>query len=596
MSAAFTCPEGHVWQAPDLGAVQLAGRYTVCPVCGRQAATLTYHDNGEPGSTAALVPDPSGTMAGVAARAAVAGHEILDELGRGGMGVVYRARHLRLNRLVALKMILAGGSADAADLARFEREAESAARLQHPNIVQIYEVGEADGQPFLSLEYVPGGSLARRLDGTPLPARQAAELVQTLARAMAHAHAVGVLHRDLKPANVLLTADGQPKITDFGLAKKLDDPAGPTRSGAILGTPSYMAPEQAAGHGKTIGPAADVYALGAILYEALTGRPPFRAATALETVLQVLSAEPVPPRRLQPGLPRDLETICLKCLEKGPARRYAGAGELADDLGRFLEHCPVRARPVGPWQRAAKWVARRPVVSALAAAVVLVACLGAGLVTWQWRDAVAARRAVEGEQRHTARELRRAETAAYAMQLGLAQSELQAHHFPRARAVLDDCRWDLRDFEFRYLWTLYQRKRAAPCRVLDAHAGAVTGLCWSPDGRQIAGGSADNKVHVWDAATGRALYSLEGYDGHAFGPATSPSLNGLGGLAFSPDGKLLASFTGTVWDVEKRAVRFRWGGRQRVLRAAAGRWGTLAESGVTPRRGASRSCLSSPSP
>src|SRR5262245_4003610 len=272
--------------------------------------TSTY-DGSVP--TAATLPPAA--LAGSPLAPAVPGYDILGELGRGGMGVVYKARQVGLNRLVALKMVLAGGYAGPEALARFRSEAEAIAALQHPNIVQIHEVGESGGLPYFSLEYCPGGSLAQKLDGTPLPPKQAAELVETLARAMHAAHQAGVVHRDLKPANVLLAADGTPKVTDFGLAKRLDTGDGPTKSGAVMGTPSYMAPEQAA-DGKAVGPAADVYALGAILYELLTGRPPFRAATSLDTILQVVSEDPVPPSRLNAQAPRDLETACLKCLEK----------------------------------------------------------------------------------------------------------------------------------------------------------------------------------------------------------------------------------------------------------------------------------------
>jgi tRNA A-37 threonylcarbamoyl transferase component Bud32 len=307
---------------------------------------------------------------------AVPGYEILRELGRGGMGVVYQARHTKLNRLVALKMILAGSHAGAADLARFQTEAEAIARLQHPNIVQVYEVGEHEGKPFFSLEFCGGGSLEKKLNGTPLPARKAAALVETLARAMQAAHEKGVIHRDLKPANVLLAEDGTPKITDFGLAKKLDE-AGQTQSGAIIGTPSYMAPEQAGGKSGSIGPAADVYALGAILYECLTGRPPFKAATALDTIMQVVSDDPVPPRQLQTKTPRDLETICLKCLHKEAAKRYGTARELADDLRRFLGGEPIRARPVGRVERMWKSIKRRPALALLLipAFVAAITCL-----------------------------------------------------------------------------------------------------------------------------------------------------------------------------------------------------------------------------
>jgi WD40 repeat protein/tRNA A-37 threonylcarbamoyl transferase component Bud32 len=329
---------------------------------------------------AALLP-PTLEAAAERGPSAVAGYEVLQELGRGGMGVVYKARHLRLHRVVALKMVLAGAHAGKQHLARFRHEAETVAQLQHPHIVQIYEVGEHDGRPFLALEYVPGGSLAQRLDGTPQPPRDAAELIQTLARAVQAAHDQGVIHRDLKPANVLLTADGTPKLTDFGLSKQRDAAAGQTPSGAVLGTPGYMAPEQARGHNRAIGPGADVYSLGAILYECLTGRPPFKAATTLDTLLQVLRDEPVPPGRLVPQVPRDLETVCLMCLSKEPARRYPSAAALADDLGRFLRGEPVQARPVGSVERAWRWCRRNPVVAGLLGAVAATLLLGATVAT-----------------------------------------------------------------------------------------------------------------------------------------------------------------------------------------------------------------------
>jgi serine/threonine protein kinase len=273
----------------------------------------------------------------------VAGYELLEVIGHGGMGVVYKARQLGLNRIVALKMVLAGASASPHSLARFRSEAEAVAQLAHPNIVQIYEIGEQNGCPFLALEYVSGGSLAQQLDGTPVAPRQAAELVLALAEAVQHAHERGIVHRDLKPANVLLLADGTPKVTDFGLAKRLDGSDVHTQTGAILGSPVYMAPEQAAGDQQRIGPATDVYALGVILYELLTGRPPFRGASLIETIEQVREHDPAPPRTLQPRIARDLEIICLKCLEKGPQRRYASAADLASDLKNFLRGDPIEA-------------------------------------------------------------------------------------------------------------------------------------------------------------------------------------------------------------------------------------------------------------
>src|SRR4051812_2501035 len=292
------------------------------------------------------------------------------------MGVVYLARQVALKRRVALKMILAGSHAGPKELARFRTEAEAVARLQHPNVVQVYEVvDERDGPPCLAMELVEGGSLAESLAGTPRPPRASSSLVEVLARAVHDFHRRGIVHRDLKPSNVLLTAEGVPKNTDFGLAKLVDGDSGQTPSEAFLGTPSYMAPEQAAGRTRSIGPLSDVYALGAILYELLTGRPAFRADTPLDTVLQVINQEPVPPSRLQPKVPRDLETICLKCLEKMPGSRYADAGELADDLGRFLAGEAIRGRPTPAWRRAIKWARRRP-AAALLLGVVVASLLG----------------------------------------------------------------------------------------------------------------------------------------------------------------------------------------------------------------------------
>jgi eukaryotic-like serine/threonine-protein kinase len=338
-------------------------------------------------------PSPAGDV-----RLSVPGYEILGELGRGGMGVVYKARQLRLNRVVALKMLLAGEHAGPEAGVRFLAEAESIARLHHPNIVQIFAFGDCGGLPYFEMEYVAGGSLADRLDGAPRPARDGARLVETLARAIHEAHRLGIVHRDLKPANILLAADGTPKVADFGLAKWLDVETGLTRSQLIVGSPSYMAPEQAGRGLAPVGPAADVYALGAILYELLTGRPPFRAATVMETLEQVRSDEPIAPTRLRPKLPRDLVTICLKCLEKEPHRRYATAGELAEDLRRFAAGEPIRARPVAGHERLWRWCRREPAVAALALA--LLAGL-VGVATQWWRaeehlkDALRQRRRAE---------------------------------------------------------------------------------------------------------------------------------------------------------------------------------------------------------
>ncbi len=331
------------------------------------------HDRqSEPDATqepATVSPSPGeGSPAVGGSTVAPPGYEVLSKLGRGGMAVVYQACHTALQRRVALKMVLAGAHAGPSEQRRFRTEAEAIARLQHPHIVQIYDIGERDGLPYLALEYVDGGSLAGKLNGVPRPPQDAARLVETLARAVHYAHQRGVVHRDLKPGNILLTADGTPKVADFGLARLLDQAGGPTASGAVLGTPNYMAPEQARGRGKEAGPAADIYALGAILYELLTGRPPFRASTPLDTILQVISAEPVPPSQVRSTVPCDLETVCLKCLQKEPAQRYGTPQELADDLQRFCAGEPVRARPLRTWEKLVRAGRRRLRVAKLLAA------------------------------------------------------------------------------------------------------------------------------------------------------------------------------------------------------------------------------------
>lgn len=429
MTRQLTCPNGHLWESdvkrPE-GAVA-----TACPVCGVLSTDETTVHASKPTDTSAHVEDDAGDAINDGPLAtvdsapkdespqdanrplpAIDGYELLAELGRGGMGIVYRARHLKLKRDVALKMILTGPYADSEALARFRTEAEAVARLQHANIVQIYEVGEADGRPYLSLEFVDGGSLSDKLKSGPLPTREAAEAIRTLASAIAYAHGRKVLHRDLKPANVLLTSDGTLKITDFGLAKQLDGEASHTATGDMMGTPRYMAPEQASGVTRHPTTACDVYSLGVMLYEMLTGRPPLVGHDAVDTLLRVLADEPVPPRRLEPRVPRDLETICLKCLQKPPHRRYASASELVEDLDRYLNGEPIAARPVGSVERARKWARRRP-ASALAAALAFFApiLIGLGLLAHSIR--------LSTELANTARERSRAQA-----DLALAQDTL----------------------------------------------------------------------------------------------------------------------------------------------------------------------------
>jgi WD40 repeat protein len=477
------------------------------------------------------------------------GYEVLGELGRGGMGVVYKARQRALNRPCALKMILSGGHAGADDRARFLAEAEAIAKVRHPGIVQVYDYGTHQGLPYFSLELCEGGSLADRLRENPLPPRDAASLVEKIARAVHAAHQAGIVHRDLKPGNVLLGAGGSPRVTDFGLAKRVEG-GGNTQTGAVLGTPSYMAPEQAQGS-KGVGPAADVWALGAILYECLSGRPPFRAATPLDTILQVISEEPVPLRQLNAAVPRDLETACHKCLQKDTSKRYAAAAELADDLRRFLEGLPIAARPVGRLGRLARWCGREPVVAGLLAAVFLV--LAAGVVVSGVLGAKASRSASLAEQKAKEADEERdsalaqkeradhqkslAELRLYTGQLSQAQREWEEGNGAKALEILDSCQWNLRDVEYRHLWTLFNGNQA----TLKGHTFGVNCVAWSPDGMRIVSGGADKALKVWDVRTGREKLALEGHIGS------------IGCLAISPDGKRIV--TGSGWqDPETNTV------------------------------------------
>ncbi len=442
-------------------------------------------------------------------------YEIIREIARGGMGVVFEARQVSLDRTVALKMILAGQLADDNDVKRFHTEAEAAANLDHPGIVPIFEVGQHEGQHYFSMGFVEGQSLSQRLTEGPLPARQAAELIRRVSEAIEYAHQHGVIHRDLKPANILLDSNNNPRVTDFGLAKKIQGDSGLTGSGQIMGTPSYMPPEQAGGKRGEVGPAADVYSLGATLYALTTGRPPFQAATPMDTVLQVLSDEPVSPRRLNAALPRDLETICLKCLEKDPGKRYARAAALGEDLRRYLSGEPIVARPVTRLERAVKWTRRKPAIAALLALVAMVTALGLGGVLWQWRTAV--------------RQTELAQRRLYDVQMNLVQRCWEDYNGTLLHQGLVDQLpanqggIDRRGFE----WFYWQRKMSEDHLTLRLGYTRISSLAYSPDGRRLA--SAGGLLKVWDAATGQEIQTFEGHSGH------------LTCVAFSPDGQRIAA-------------------------------------------------------
>jgi WD40 repeat protein len=489
----------------------------------------------------------------------VPGYEILRELGRGGMGVVYQARHERLNRLAALKMILYGGHAAEGDLARFRTEAEAVARLQHPGIVQIYEIGEHNGLPYLALEFCPGGSLLNRLDGTPLPPAQAARNVEALARAVHAAHQAGIVHRDLKPGNILLAADGSLKITDFGLAKKLDSSVGQTQTGAVMGTPSYMAPEQAAGLNKEIGPVTDLYSLGVILYELLTGRPPFKAATPLDTMMQQMHQEPVPPRKLQPQVPPDLETICLKCLQKEPGKRYASAADLAEDLRRYQAGEPITARPVGALERGWRWCRRNPLVAGLTAgvaALLLMVATGAtgaaiylGGVAQRERETAAEMELLAGREREAADKERLAVAAA--------ETERRKAEEERDRArglqLTAQATASLTSNPGLALLLAIEGAQRAPGVLANnalraaletgfeertlVEGSAVLSVTFSPDGRQILSVSNNGGIRLWEAATGKPIYQVKGIPGYAQS------------AFFSPDGRCFAVLFAT-WNTK----------------------------------------------
>ena len=507
-------------------------------------------------AAAASPPDtsivtPSG--AHVPAEALIGPYEVLDELGKGGMGVVYRARHVHLNRIAALKMIIGGSRVSPEQLLRFRAEAEAVAKLDHPNCVRVYDVGEHNGNPYIALELIEGGSLQQKAAGKPQNAKYAAQTVESVARAVHAAHRKGIVHRDLKPANVLLTLDGQPKVTDFGLAKDLGDgDSGQTNAGSILGTPSYMAPEQAAGRVTDIGPTTDVYALGAILYELLIGHPPFRGESAIATIRLVLDGEVVPPRRALPSVPRDLDTICLKALQKPPHRRYPSAEAMAEDLRRYLDGEPISARPVGPGERFAKWVRRKPARAASLGTAVVAALAMIALGVWSYfavtkraREAEVAKGIADGALAESTRRLVRLNVAngtrlmedqdylgsvlwyAEALRLETGGPDRERMHRTRIAAVLARC---------PMLTQYWLHDASVTCGAFDAmgrlaltagddgtarvwdtvtgkphgppleHGAAIKYALLGPDGRNAVTAGADGMLKIWEVATGKATY------------------------------------------------------------------------------------------
>jgi WD40 repeat protein len=483
-------------------------------------------------------------------------YELLEEIGRGGMGVVYKARQVSLNRVVALKMILTGQLASATDVQRFRYEAEAAAHLDHPSIVPIYEIGEQAGQHYFSMKWVEGGSLpqVRAKDLEPGSARdrqrRAAALVATVARAVNHAHQRGILHRDLKPANILLDSHGQPQITDFGLAKSLAGGPSLTQSGVIVGTPSYMAPEQAVPREMPLTTAVDVYALGAILYELLTGQPPFTAETPLDTILQVLEKEPERPSGINVAVDRDLETICLKCLEKDPRRRYGSAEALAEDLERWLRGEPILARRTTAWERAVKWARRRPAVAALAAALLLFAAVSFPAVTLLWLGADAARQ--EASNRATAEEQAREKAVAEGKEKERALRRgqgLQLTAFSSANLATDPglaLRLAIEGASRTPGLAANNALLAAleACheeRILGGHEWGMHSGTFSPTGKHLF--TVDSlSIRIWDAVSGKMLHEIRGL------ADLQPRAH------FSSDGRFLA----VTYEVDMGAVRARY--------------------------------------
>lgn len=603
----FTCREGHQWEisinSTDGNVLQTVN----CPICGAEASpsSVTHLPQADVETFTQQQPPPKPYNDWIT----VPGFEILGELGRGGMGVVYKARQLNLRRVVALK-VLNSDNVGPKQAVQWQAEAEAVARLRNPNIVSIYDIGVVDKNYYLSLEFVEGGSLAQKAAGVPMAPEKAASIIETLARAIQCMHLRGVVHRDLKPGNVLLTSDGMPKITDFGLAKRLEEDA-PTEEAAIMGTPSYMSPEQADGRVRDIGPVTDVYALGAILYELLTGKPPFKGETIIDTLEHVKTAPPIHPAQIIPNVPADLSAICLKCLEKDPAKRYSSAEALAEDLHRYLADEPILARRTCLRERVLKWTRRRPALAVLTTVCILLAVVGFAGILSQWREAHEQRKIAEkemriaDEQRTIAQEEKleadkarksaeeHSQTANLALafnRVALADREWTSNNAARAENLLESCPPNLRYWEWNYLNRLfhshvfrmetdkgyingvafnhdgsllavavgdYRKKGEVRIRDLDKgerscvlkdNPAKITCVAFSPDKKFLACGS-QSSVAFWNIevkSPAKPEFALQGFK------------NEVTGVAFSKDGKFLATASKDhyvkVWDVDGKKV------------------------------------------
>ncbi|MHC4199714.1 MAG: WD40 repeat domain-containing serine/threonine protein kinase, partial [Planctomycetota bacterium] len=523
-------------------------------------------------------------------------YEPLGELGRGGMGVVYKAHDSKLNRVVALKVLIAGEGASHEEVERFFGEATAAARLRHPNIVPIHELDVKEGRHYFTMDFVEGGPLSKLIVERKLTPLRAVAMLRDVARAVHHAHEQGIIHRDLKPGNIIITPDGQPMVMDFGLAKQVESDKKLTRSGVAMGTPEYMAPEQARGETKAADARTDVWALGAVLYEMVTGLPPFVGATSFDIVTRVVHDDPIPPRKHNHACPRDVETICLKCLEKDPRRRYQTADELAEDCRRLLDGEPIAARPASLVYRTRKKLARHKAVTAVSTAA---AAAVIGLTAWyvgslrqslretererdraveaeqkeaeQRRVAEAAREA-EAKQREAAERAREAEADArkragvnleraerenYFNRIALADKCWEEVRIARMVQLLDGCAARFRNWE----WGRLKYLTHPEVLTLKGHAGSVYSVAFSPDGKRLVTGSRDTTAKVWDAATGAEVMTLKGHTG------------GVGSVAFSPDGKRLVTGSGDktakVWDAATGAEVITLKGHSGAVHSAA---------------------------